>query len=152
MSSETITVGEFLYEVTANFTQITDYGVSMESLMGGQAPPPEGARVDFAFEGVVRGPKISGTVAGVDYAHIRADGRSQLHIHAMITTDDGGRIAFFGDGVAILEEGAPTAQLRENATLTTSFPAYAWVNQLQVWAQGTTDLAKGEINVKAYAA
>jgi hypothetical protein len=152
MSSETITVGEFLYEVTANFTQVTDYGVSMESLMGGQAPPPEGARVDFTFEGAVRGPKISGTIAGVDYGYVRADGRSELHFHATITTDDGGRIAVLGEGIAILEAGAPIGQLRENITLTTSFPAYAWVNQLQVWAQGTTDLVKGEIKVKAYAA
>ncbi len=43
-------------------------------------------------------------------------------------------------------------QLRENATLTTSHPEYSWVNAIQVWAPGTVDLAKGEIQVKGYAA
>jgi hypothetical protein len=36
--------------------------------------------------------------------------------------------------------------------LTTSHPEHAWVNQIQIWASGTVDLAKGEIRVKGYAA
>ncbi len=35
-------------------------------------------------------------------------------------------------------------ELRENVTLTTAEPGYAWVNSLQIWAGGTVDLAKGE--------
>jgi hypothetical protein len=153
MSSTTITVGELLYEATVHFTKVTEYGVSLEAAVSGQvAPPPAGARFDVAFEGVARGPKLKGTVVGVDGLHMRADGRTQLHIHAEITTDDGAKIAFFADGVATPEPGTAVLQLRENVTLTTASPGYAWVNQLQVWAQGTVDPAKGEVNVKAYAA
>ena len=58
--------------------------------MSGQAPPPgEGARFDVYFEGPITGAKLRGSVKGVDYLHLRADGRFQLHIHAEITTDDG---------------------------------------------------------------
>ena len=153
MPSVTIPVGEHLYDLTVNFTKVTEYGLSMEALVAGKAtPPPEGARFDVAFEGVARGPKLKGTVTGVDYIHVRADGRFQLHIHAEITTEDGEKIAYFADGVATPEEGTSVAQLRENVTLTSSSHAYAWVNQLQVWVRGTADLAKQQVNVKGYAA
>lgn len=153
MPSFTISVGEHLYDMRVNFTKITEYGSSLEALVAGKTtPPPEGARIDVAFEGVVRGPKLKGTVAGVDYIHVRADRRFQLHIHAEITTEDGEKIAYFADGVATPEEGTSVAQLRENVTLTTSSHAYAWVNQLQVWVRGTVDLEKQQVNVKGYAA
>jgi hypothetical protein len=40
--------------------------------------------------------------------------------------------------------------LRENVTLTTSEPDYAWVNPLQIWAPGTVDVAKGEVHIRGY--
>jgi hypothetical protein len=54
-------------------------------------------------------------------------------------------------GVGIPQPGSPVVQLRENATLTTNPPEYAWVNTIQVWAPGTVDVAKGEIRIKGYA-
>ncbi len=85
----TIEVGELLYEVTAKFTGMTEYGVSFESLKSGEAaPPPEGARFDVAFAGALTGPKLKGKITGVDYLRIRADGRFEIHIHAEITADD----------------------------------------------------------------
>ena len=52
----TIEVGELLYEYTVKITGMTEYGVSLESLMAGEvAPPPEGARFDVAFEGTSKG-------------------------------------------------------------------------------------------------
>ena len=63
-----------------------------------QTPPPaEGARFDVYFEGPITG-KLNGTVKGVDYLHIRADGRCQLNIHAEITTEDGKKISLAADG------------------------------------------------------
>lgn len=99
----TIEVGELLYEYTVKFTGMTEYGVSLESLMAGKVPPPpEGARFDVAFEGASNGPKLKGKVTGVDYLRIRADGRFELHIHAEITADDGQKIALHADGVGVL--------------------------------------------------
>jgi hypothetical protein len=148
-----IEVGELLYEYTVKLTGITEYGVSFESLMAGDtAPPPEGARFDVVFEGESTGPKLKGSVTGVDYLQIRADGRFELHIHGEITTDDGTRIALFANGVAAPREGSSIADLRENVTLSTSSKDFAWVNPLQIWAIGTVDLAEQVVRIKGYAA
>jgi len=149
----TIEVGDLLYEYEVKFTGVTEYGVSLAAIVAGEvAPPPEGARIDVAFEGSSTGPKLRGTVKGIDYLQIRGDGRFQLHIHAEITTDDGEKIALFADGVAYPQQGSNIANLRENATLSTSSKAYAWVNTLQVWATGTVDLAEQVVRIKGYSA
>ena len=108
---------------------------------GQTLPPAEGARFDVYFEGPVTG-KLKGTVKGVDYLHIRADGRCQLNIHAEITTEDGRKVALAANGVAIPQEGSPLFQLKENVTLTSNHPEYSWVNPIQVWAPGTVDVSK----------
>jgi hypothetical protein len=149
----TIEVGELLYEYTLKITGVTEYGVSLESLMAGEvAPPPEGARFDVVFDGASRGPKLKGKVTGVDYVRIRADGRFQLHIHAEITADDGQKIALEADGVALPRKDSSIADLRENVTLFTSSKDYTWVNALQVWGIGTVDLAEQVVQVKGYSA
>ena len=72
---------------------MVEYGASADALISGQTPPPaEGARFDVYFEGPITG-KLNGTVKGVDYLHIRADGRCQLNIHVEITTEDGKKIS-----------------------------------------------------------
>ena len=92
VSDQTQLPGELLYEYTPKITQVVEYGASADALISGQTPPPaEGARVDIYFEGPITG-KLNGTVKGVDYLHIRADGRCQLNIHAEITTEDGKKI------------------------------------------------------------
>jgi len=152
MSEQTGIPGELIYEYAPQFTQVVEYGTSAEALFAGQTPPPaEGARIDVHFEGPVTGARLKGTAKGVDYLHIRADGRIQLNIHAEITTEDGKKIALAADGVGIPQEGSPVFQLRENVTLTSNHPEYAWVNPLQVWAPGTVDVAKGEVRIKGYA-
>jgi len=100
---------------------VTSYGApALDALLSGAAaPPPQGARYDVAFEGPVTG-RLRGTVKGIDYLHIRPDGRGQLHIHGEITTEDGKKIALSADGVAMGQP--PVLQLRENVTLTTSHP------------------------------
>jgi hypothetical protein len=152
MSDQTnASMGELLYEYTPMVTQVVEYGASFEAIASRQVPPPaEGARVDVYFEGPVAGAKLSGSVKGVDYLNLRADGRFELDIYAEITTEDGKKIALAADGVALGK--APVLQLRENVKLTTSHPEHAWVNPIQIWASGTVDLAKGEIRVKGYAA
>ncbi len=149
----TIEVGELLYEISLEITGMTEYGISFEALIAGKvAPPPEGARFDVAFAGAASGPKLKGTVTGVDYLRVRADGRFDLHVHETITTNDGQRLDVQGDGVARLRTGSGTADLRLNLTLFTSSKDYTWVNALQVWGIGTVDLATQVIKVTAYSA
>jgi hypothetical protein len=150
---ETTISGALIYQYTARITDVTDYGLALADVLAGAiAPPPEGLRSDARFEGPVSGPALRGTVTGIDYGTLRADGRAELHIHARISTQDGKNIALAADGVAMTEPGSPVARLRENVTLTTSEPSYAWLNPLQIWATGTADFATGEIHVTAYTA
>lgn len=147
----TIQMGEPLYEYTLKITGLVEYGVNFGELIAQKIPiPPEGARFDIAFAGVAIGSKLSGKVSGIDYAHMRADGRFQLAVHAEITTEEGQKISLKADGVAIQREGSSISDLRENVTLFTSSKDYAWVNTIQVWGVGTVDLATQEIYIAGY--
>ena len=153
MAPETLTGGELIYDVTLQFTGITEYGFSMETLMTGQEPlPPQGARFDVAFAGTSSGPKIKGTTSGVDYINFRADGRSQLHIHAEITDDKGEKISYLAEGTSTPTETPGVFNIHENVTLSSASPAYSWVNALHIWAVGTVNTNSGEIKAKGYMA
>jgi Protein of unknown function (DUF3237) len=118
--------------------------------LGGKVKiPPQGVRIDVAFEGHAQG-RLSGRVRGVDYLLMRADGRVDLDIRATIETDDGQRIALSADGVGVPRAGEPVADLFENVRLTTAAASYAWVNTRQVWAPGTVNFATGKIHIDAY--
>ena len=142
--------GEKIYEYDLDITGVTDYGVSMESILAGKEKvPPQGTRVDVAFEGNATG-RLSGRVHGVDYLRMRADGRIDLDIRAAIETGDGFRVGLSADGVAVMRPGEPIADLRENVTLTTAATGYAWVNTHQIWGAGSVNLATGKIHIDAY--
>jgi hypothetical protein len=142
--------GEMIYEYDLDITGVTDYGVSMESILAGKEKvPPQGARFDVAFEGNATG-RLSGWVRGVDYLRMRADGRMDLDIRATIETGDGFRISLSADGVAMLRPGEQIADLFENVTLTTAAASYVWVNMRQIWAAGNVNLAAGKIHIDAY--
>ena len=142
--------GEKIYEYDLDITGVTDYGVSMESILAGKEMiPPQGARFDVAFAGNATG-RLSGGVRGVDYLWMRADGRMDLDIRATIETNDGHRIALSADGVAVMRPGEPAANLFENVTLTTAAASYAWVNTRQIWGVGSVNLALGKIHIDGY--
>ncbi len=142
--------GEKIYEYDLDITGVTDFGMSLEAILSGQeAVPPQGVRIDVAFEGHASG-RLSGKVRGVDYLRLRADGRIDLDIRATIETDDGQRISLSADGVAVAHPGNPVAELSENVRLTTAAANYAWVNSRQIWAPGTVNLATGKIHIEAY--
>jgi hypothetical protein len=89
--------GEKIYEYDLDVTGLTDYGVSLEAILTGKEKvPPQGLRIDVAFEGRAQG-RLAGQVRGVDYLRLRADGRVDLDIRATIETGDGRRIALSAD-------------------------------------------------------
>lgn len=142
--------GEKIYEYELDVTGMTDYGVSLDAVLTGTVQvPPQGIRLDFAFEGRAHG-RLSGKVRGVDYARMRADGRVDLDIRALIETEDGQRIALSADGVGMPRGTGPIADLYENVCLGTAAPDYAWVNTRQIWAYGTVNFATGKIHLEAY--
>ena len=142
--------GEKIYEYDLDITEVTDYGFTLEDVLSGKASIPlQGARIDVAFEGRATG-RLAGHLHGIDYLLVRADGRVDLNIHAVLETEDGHRIAFAADGVCLPRPAEPIADLRENVELTTASEDYAWVNTRQVWGVGTVDFASGKIHVEAY--
>jgi hypothetical protein len=151
-AGETMPAGEPVYEYAPQVTQTVEYGVSADAVLSGRAaPPPEGARFDLYLEGPVTGPRLHGTVKGVDYLRVRADGRAELHIHAEITTGDGAKVALEAGGIAVSRDGSSLFDLREHVSLTSNHPHLSWVNTLEVWASGTVDMSTGQVRVKAYA-
>jgi Protein of unknown function (DUF3237) len=140
--------GVLIYEYTPQVTHVVEYGASADAVLSGQAPPPaEGARFDLYLEGPVKGPNLVGTVEGVDYLWVRADGRAELHIHAKITTEDGKKIAVDAGGVAVPEESSSVFRIREHVKLTSNHPELLWVNLLEIWASGTFDFTNGQVRV-----
>ncbi len=142
--------GEKIYEYDLDITGMTDYGISLEAILSGAQPiPPQGARIDVAFAGQATG-RLAGRVHGIDHLRMRADGRIDLDIRAVIETTDGHRIALSADGAGTLRAGEPVADLRENVALTTAAEGYAWVNSRQIWGVGTVNVATGKIHIDAY--
>jgi hypothetical protein len=67
--------GEKVYECDFDVTGMTDFGITLDAILSGtEKIPPQGARVDVAYAGTIRG-RVSGSIRGVDYQVIRADGR-----------------------------------------------------------------------------
>ena len=142
--------GEKIYEYDLDVTGVTDYGITLEAVLSGQERvPPQGVRIDVAFEGRAIG-RLAGRVRGIDHLRIRADGRIDLDIRAIIETDDGHRIALSADGVAMPRAAEPAADLSENVSLSTAAEDYAWVNTRQIWGSGTVNFATGKVHIDAY--
>jgi hypothetical protein len=52
--------GEKIYECGLDITGVTDYGIPLDAVLSGQVQiPPQGVRVDIAFEG-----RAAGRLAG----------------------------------------------------------------------------------------
>jgi hypothetical protein len=67
-------------------------GGGMEALFTGQeSVPPQGAQFDVALAGAIKG-RVTGTMRGIDYLRVRADGRRELDLRGTVETDDGNRI------------------------------------------------------------
>jgi hypothetical protein len=80
---------------------------------------------------------------------MRADGRIDLDIRAVIETENGARIALSADGVAVPRAGEPIGELSENVSLSTAATDY-WVDALQAWGVGTVNFAAGKVHIDAY--
>lgn len=147
-----IPVKQALFTETVHLTGVVEYGISWQALTTGQVkPPPEGARFDISFAGKIIGDQINGTLEGVDYLTVRADGRFVLNIYVTITTDDGEKIAVHESGLLLPpEDDSRIARLQMSMQFTTASPKYAWMNAIQCWALGEVDWNTGAVTVQAY--
>lgn len=136
---------QLLFEEDIRLTAIKEYGYSWQEMTAGESPiPPQGARFDIAFEGELSGDTINGTIKGVDYMEVRADGHFILNLQASITTTEGVVIKVVETGIN--HKGA----LRLNLTFHTADKKYSWLNTAQVWAVGQVNFVTGEAKVKGY--
>ena len=140
-----------LYEYKLEITSAVEFGVSMEDITSGVCDmPAAGIRQDAYFKGVISGEHIVGTVSGVDYIHIRADGRFELNIFATITTKSGENISLQAQGVTTSTDEAHILNIRQSIQLISDHAQYRWLNALQIWGEGTVDMQAGIVRLRAY--
>ena len=73
-----VMTGEKIYSYDLDIPSVTDYGIPLPAIVSGQSKVPlQGARIDVAFAGLATG-RLTGSVKGIDYLKIRADGRMDL--------------------------------------------------------------------------
>jgi hypothetical protein len=141
---------EKIFEYDLDITNVIDYGVNMEALYAGREKVPlQGAQFDVTVAGPVKG-RLSGSLRGIDYLLVRADGRRDLDLRATIETDDGNRIALSAEGTATVRNGEPIVDLSVKIHLITASAAYAWINARPAWGAGYANLATGKIHLDAY--
>ncbi len=128
-------------------------------------PVPEGIRANFYLSGgAVEGPRLRGKVlaVGADYLLLRKDGVGLLDVRATFETEDGALIyvAYSGtvdagpDGYErFLADDLPAKMpLRNAPRFQTAHPDYAWLNRLQCFGVGESDLGKNRVSYDIYAA
>ena len=130
---------EFLYEEKLKLLPSVDIGLV-----------PEGRRINFPFAGNVSGPKISGTLDGVDYVLIRPDDVGLMHVHGVISTHGGDRIAIEVSAFATEAKNEERSVIKGVVTFRTSAKEFAWLNSTQGVEQGYVDLKAREVNVRVY--
>lgn len=113
-------------------------------------PVPEGTRVNARFFGTLRGPKVNGTAEGTDYVQFRSDGSGILHIHAVITTEEGDLIYIESSGFLTPTEQKGRFNLREVVTCQTASKKYAWLNTTPAVSEGYSDNESGEVYLKYF--
>jgi hypothetical protein len=101
-------------------------------------------RFDIHFEGDVSGEQVNGTISGIDYLTVRADGRFILDLYATITTSDGASISVKESGINA------GGNLRLSMNFHTNDERYRWMNHKHVWGVGTVNFATGEVNISGY--
>lgn len=79
---------------------------------------------------------------------MRADGRIDLDIHAVVETENVCRIALSADGVGVTHVTERIADLCENLSLSTAIEEYLRVNTRLVWRIGSVNFATGKIHIE----
>jgi hypothetical protein len=141
---------QHLFDEDIRLTSITEFGLDWQELRSGQAQiPAQGARFDLAFEGTLSGTDINGSIKGIDYMEVRADGKMLLNIHAIIVTGDGETIALKEDGL-LTPNGDGSGQLHLNMHFSTVSEKYNWLNTRQIWGVGQASMSEGTVTVRGF--
>lgn len=130
--------GELLYEMKLNFLPIVVIGAV-----------PDGMRINIPFDGEVSGPSVKGKIEGADLVLLRPDGVGILHIHAVVTTDAGELISVQASGISTATQDGRYA-IKEVITYQTGSEKLAWLNSIQAFADGFSDMAANKLDAKVF--
>ena len=131
--------GEFLSELKGKITDVVII------------PVPEGTRVNAEFNGILRGPKINGSVKGIDYVLFRKDGTGILHVHGVVTTEEGELIYIEGSGFVTPTDQERRSDMKETVTCQTTSKKYTWLNTTLVASEGYSNTRIGEVHLRYFA-
>jgi hypothetical protein len=101
--------------------------------MEAELEPPQDIgdrQIYIAKSGVVRGPKINGTLlaGGGDWSRKRDDGSTLLDVRGTFKTDDGALIYSWYQGIVVPKDGG--LYFRTTPYFETKSEKYAWMNHL----------------------
>ena len=128
---------EPLYAAKFTVSKVTDFGVSLNMLREDSLEIPDGGLYfDMAFDGHIQGKRLSGSVQGVDHVHVQSDGSITLHIHGVILTPEGARIALSAKGSSVMNNKTGRLEVDQEVSLYSSFSDYQWINGLPICCVG----------------
>jgi len=131
--------GEFLSELEGKITDVVII------------PVPEGTRVNARFSGTLRGPKVNGSAEGTDYVLFREDGTGIMHVHGVVTTEEGELIYIEASGFVTPTDQKGLSDMKETATCQTTSKKHAWLNTTLLVSEGYSNTRTGEIHLKYFA-
>lgn len=127
-SASSVPVSEFLFSFKGVPTQIVSFGDT-----------PLGQRLDIHFDGEVEGPKLNGTLSGVDHGLIRLDGVMEIDVRGALVTQDGANISVAIKGYLLRGD-----TIRDtNVKLVTGDQRYSWLNDKIIVGEGKSTPGEG---------
>ena len=142
---------EPLYEAKLTVSKVTDFGIGLDALRRDRPEIPDGGLYfHVAFDGDIKGERLNGTVRGVDHVHVRSDGGISLHIHGVISTPDGARIALSAEGTGAMDDDTGLLLVDQEVSLYSSFADYQWVNGLPIYCVGQVLPGEDEVRLSAF--
>jgi hypothetical protein len=113
---------------------------------------PQGSRLIVSVPGgTFEGPKLSGVIvphSGGDWVTLRPDGSMKLDVRLTLQTTDGALIFMAYTGIGVRGEDGGT-KVYSTPLFETGAPAYAWLNNVQAIAIGST--TPGGVTYEVYA-
>ncbi|MBO8162858.1 MAG: DUF3237 family protein [Brevibacillus sp.] len=113
-------MGKMLYTIQGRFVKIDQIG-----------PVPQGERTNFHYMADCEGEQVKGTLRGIDYA-LTKDGVVHIHIHELLTTDQGEKITIERTGHSVPGPDPDTVLLEGVGKAGTGAARLTWLNEVPI--------------------
>ncbi len=109
---------------------------------------PDGVKIELNFEGQTKG-KFEGRYFGTSDLVQKIDNTIELDTRILETTHDGDMIIYYGKGHGKMT-GPDWNNWQAEVEFMTMSPKLSWLNGKKALVEGSTNIAKGEIQTKIY--